>query len=314
MIQKALLLDTINQQATINFEAAGFEVVTFPKNITIPEFTEQAADVDVIGVRSGPAIPAEIIQAAPHLRAIGCYCVGTEHIDKVVAAENDVAVYNAPFDNGRSVAELVIGATFSVMRRLQEHNRALHAGNWTKTEQLSYELHGKTMGIVGYGNIGQQVGGMAEALGMNIAFADITRRTPNGRATQMRFNELLEVADVLTVHVPGGQNGPILNNDAFARMKQGAYVINTARAQAIDYDALAMALDTGIVAGAALDVFTNEPKKNGPGFVNQFQDDPRVLLTPHIGGSSQEAQISAANTVTAKLIEHCYEESFMANT
>ncbi len=301
---KAVILEDIHPYARELFTEAGVEVETFAKDVSHDELADKLQGAQFLGVRSGPTISGEAIRVANNLVGIGCYCVGTSHIDKQVATEQNVAVFNAPFDNGRSVAQLVIGATYSLFRRLHEHNSNLHAGAWSKTEAHSFELTGKTMGVLGYGNIGQQVGDLAEANGMNVIYYDNVERAPRGCAEPRGKRALLEEADVVTVHIPGGLGGPAIGAEELTAMKNEAYLINAARAEAVDYQALASRLRQNKLAGAALDVFFDEPKKRGHHFVSEFQGDQRVLLTPHIGGSTLEAQRSAAETVTNAMLKH----------
>lgn len=301
---KVVLLEDIHPHATELFMDAGVEVETFAKDASQDELADKLRDAQFLGVRSGPAIGREAIRAAGDLIGIGCYCVGTNHIDKQTATEQNVAVFNAPFDNGRSVAQLVIGATYSLLRRLHEHNTYLHNGTWSKTEAQSFELTGKTMGVFGYGNIGQQVGDLAEANGMNVVYYDSVERKPRGRAEPRSKQALLAEADIVTVHIPGGLDGPAVGSTELEVMKSSAYLINAARAEAVDYRALADRLRQNKLAGAALDVFFDEPKKRGHRFVSEFRGDQRVLLTPHIGGSTLEAQRQAAESVTHAMLDY----------
>jgi len=303
-LAKAVLLEDIHPHAQDKFEQAGVAVETFAKDASDDELIDKLQGAQFLGVRSGPTIGRAVIRAANELVGIGCYCVGTNHIDKVAANEQGVTVFNAPFDNGQSVAQLVIGATYSLLRRLHEHNAHLHAGTWSKTEVASYELTGKTMGILGYGNIGQQVGDLAEANGMNVLYYDNAERQPRGIAMPRNKQALLAQADVVTVHIPGGLDGPVIGEKELTIMKPNAYLINAARAEAVDYGALAQQLRQNKLAGAALDVFADEPKKHGHRFVSEFQGDQRVLLTPHIGGSTLEAQRQAAESVTGAMLDY----------
>lgn len=289
---KAVLLEDIHPHATELFMDAGVEVETFAKDASQDELADKLRDAQFLGVRSGPAIGREAIRAASDLIGIGCYCVGTNHIDKQTATEQNVAVFNAPFDNGRSVAQLVIGATYS------------HNGNWSKTEAQSFELTGKIMGVLGYGNIGQQVGDLAEANGMNVVYYDNVVRDPRGRAEPRDKQVLLEEADIVTIHIPGGLTGPAIGVEELEMMKPSAYLVNAARVEAVDYRALADRLRQNKLAGAALDVFFDEPKKRGHRFVSEFRGDQRVLLTPHIGGSTLEAQRQAAESVTHAMLDY----------
>ena len=301
---KALILEDIKPVAAQNFEAAGFEVETFPKSLPPEAIAEQLEGVDVLGIRSGPNIPAEIIEASAGLLAIGCFCVGTDQIDKVAAQESGIAIFNAPHENGRSVGEYVMGATYSLIRRLHEHNLALHNGEWTKTDKQSYEVRNKTLGIIGFGNIGSQAGQIAESNGMNVIFYDREDKPRLGNTRRGdSMEEVLETADVVTVHVPGGLRGPVIGREQLMTMKPGALLINSARAAAVDNLALLESIQSGHLAGAAIDVHKDEPKSTKEAFSSLFANERRVLLTPHIGGSTQEAQLEAARSVSAKLID-----------
>lgn len=301
---KAVLLDTINETAAEKFKAGGFEVQTYPKGIPENELIEALQGAEFLGLRSGPDIPAGVIENAKDLLAIGCYCVGTNQVNKDAAEESGVAIFNSPYDNGRSVAELVIGNTFSLLRRTQEHNLRLHEGKWIKTDKDSYEVKGKTMGIIGYGNIGQQTGVLAEAVGMQVIYTDLEDRPRIGNAQAGTLDDVLENSHVVTIHVPGGEDKPLINWEEFEKMLPGACFINTARPQAVNSVALKYYLDQNKLNGAALDVHPDEPAKNEEEFKSLFQDNPRVLLTPHVGGSTQEAQIDAASTVTNKFLKY----------
>lgn len=302
---RALLLDSIKPAAEEKFSEAGFEVETFPKSLKGEALAARMQDFDLVGVRSGPPLPAEVLQANPQLLAIGCYGVGTEHIDERFAASEGIPVFNSRHDNGRSVAELVIGFTYSLIRRLHEHNLDLHAGHWTKTDVASNEVRGKVMGIIGYGNIGQQVADIAERNGMQVLFVDPQDRPRLGNAVKTDLDELLSIADVVSIHVPGGLNRPVIGERELGLMKQGSFVINTARGTALDMRALLDAIHEGRIGGAGLDVFdVEDPDNNGDPFVSPVTAEPKILTTPHIGGSTQEAQIAAARSVTQKLINY----------
>jgi D-3-phosphoglycerate dehydrogenase len=301
---RAVLLDTIEDTATRGFETAGFTVDTFPENIDPDNLVDMCDGADFLGIRSGPKIPLEFVRRASGLLAIGCYCVGTEQVKHDAAGEYGVAVFNAPYENGRSVAEMVIGQTVNLFRQLPAHNERLHDGEWYKTAAGSHELRDKTMGIIGYGNIGKQVGMLANAFGMRVLYHDIADQLRLGIAEPTDLATLLKESDVVTLHVPGGLTEPIIGADELAQMKDTAYLINAARAKAVDYDAVSAALEQGELAGAAFDVYPDEPAKKRADFESQLRQHPNVLLTPHVGGSTVEAQTAIAKAVTNKLIRY----------
>jgi D-3-phosphoglycerate dehydrogenase len=239
--------------------------------------------------------------------AIGCYCIGTDHVAHDLAAYEGIAVFNAPYENGRSVAELVMGQTINLLRNLPLHNQRLHGGEWVKTANGSHELRDKTIGIVGYGNIGKQVGVLADAFGMRVLYHDITDQLRLGNAEPTDLETLLQEADVITLHTPGGQLRPVIGMDELLQMKPGSYLINAARGDAVDYPALRKVLESGHLAGAAIDVYPDEPRGKGQLFTSPLVDAPTAILTPHIGGSTVEAQSAIARTVTTKLVRYCRE-------
>ncbi len=244
--------------------------------------------------------------AAPKLQAIGCFCIGVNQVDLQAATEAGVVVFNAPYSNTRSVAELVIGAAIMLIRRIPDKNKAAHEGIWMKDARGSFELRGKTMGIIGYGNIGSQVSVLAEALGMKVLFHDIETRLPLGNAEAAKnLKDLVSRADVISLHVPETeQTKNLINRSVLKSAKQGAIVINYARGEVVDLDALATALVQESIGGAAIDVYPFEPEKNGESFECPLQGLPNVLLTPHIGGSTQEAQENIGADVSMKLFQY----------
>jgi D-3-phosphoglycerate dehydrogenase len=263
-------------------------------------------DVHILGIRSKTTITDTVLAAAKKLQAIGCFCIGVNQIDLRAATQRGVAVFNAPYSNTRSVAELVIGASIMLLRGIPEKNNASHKGIWQKEAKGSREMRGKTMGIVGYGNIGSQVSVMAESLGMRVLFFDIENKLPLGNASACRsLKELVSQSDIITLHVPETTlTHQLINKQNLRQFKNGAILINYARGQVVDLKALAQFLQSGHVAGAAIDVYPWEPEKNGDVFNCPLQNLPNVLLTPHIGGSTEEAQQNIGEDVSVKLFQY----------
>jgi D-3-phosphoglycerate dehydrogenase len=247
-----------------------------------------------------------VLEAARKLQAIGCFCIGVNQVNLKAATENGVAVFNAPYSNTRSVAELVIGLSIMLIRRIPDKNKAAHEGVWNKEAKGSYELRGKTLGIVGYGNIGSQVSVLAEAMGMKVLFYDIERKLPLGNAEDAKsLKELLSKSDIVTLHVPEtAQTKNLINKSNLKYFKKGSILINYARGEVVDLDALRKFILDGHIGGAAIDVFPWEPEKNGDRFQSPMQDLPNVILTPHIGGSTEEAQQNIGDDVSAKLLSY----------
>jgi len=300
-----LLLESIGAGAEDAFRAAGYSSVQRTKGaLEGTALTDALADTHILGIRSRTMLTAGVLAAAPKLLAVGCYCIGTNQVEKTAATELGIPVFNSPYCNTRSVAELVIGAAVMLIRRIPEKNAAAHAGVWMKDAAASHELRGKTLGIVGYGAIGSQVSVLAEALGMRILYYDIERKLPLGTASAApHLESLLSAADVVTLHVPAtALTAGMLNAETLAHCKPGALLINYARGEVVDLDALEAALRSGALGGAALDVFPQEPERAGDPFRVPVQGLPNVLLTPHIGGSTEEAQAAIAEDVSAKLI------------
>ena len=243
---------------------------------------------------------------ANKLLAIGCYCIGINQVNIKAATEKGVAVFNAPYANTRSVAELVIGLSIVLIRRVTDKNKAAHLGVWQKEAKGSYELRGKTLGIVGYGNIGSQVSVMAEALGMNVVYYDVESKLPHGNARQIRsLKELLKRSNIVTLHVPSeASTRYMINEQMLTHFKKGSILINYSRGDVVDLTALKNALISGQLSGAAIDVFPEEPEKNGAKFSSVLQNIPNVILTPHIGGSTEEAQFNIGLDVTSKQLSY----------
>lgn len=304
---RIVLFENIHPSARETFEAAGFtDIVTHAGALSGDDLLEAVKGAQVLGIRSRTQLTRDVLSTMPDLQTVGCFCIGTNQVDLDAALAMGVPVFNAPFSNTRSVAELVLGEAILLLRRIPEKNARVHQGFWDKTAEGAFEARGKTLGIVGYGNIGSQVGTLAEAAGMRVIFHDIEAKLPLGNAkATSSFKNLLAQADVVTLHVPGGEGTRnIMNADAIAAMKPGAILINAARGSVVDIDALHQALQSGHLSGAAIDVFPSEPKS-----VNEPLDSPlrgmaNVLLTPHVGGSTQESQENIGREVAEKLISY----------
>jgi D-3-phosphoglycerate dehydrogenase len=300
---KALLLENIHPVAVDVLEARGFEVELRSRSLSEDELVEALPGVDLLGIRSNTHITPRVLDAAGDLLAIGCFCIGTNQVDLAAAAQRGVAVFNAPFSNTRSVVELVIGEIIALARRLAEKNERMHAGVWDKSAKGSHEIRGRTLGIVGYGNIGTQLSNVAESLGLRVIFFDTADRLAHGNAQRVRtLDELLERADVVSIHVDGRPgNAGLFGAEQFARMKPRSLFINASRGMVVDDQALREHILSGHIAGAALDVFPVEPKAQGDEFTSVLRGLDNVILTPHVGGSTQEAQEEIGYFVAGKL-------------
>ena len=304
---KVLLLENISEIAVRNFKKQGYtQVQKLTKALPEDQLVEAVKDVHILGIRSKSQITPAVLAAANRLQAIGCFCIGVNQVNLKEATESGVAVFNAPYSNTRSVAELVIGAAIMLIRRIPDKSSAAHKGIWMKEASGSYELRGKTLGIIGYGNIGSQVSVLAESLGLKVVFYDVETKLPLGNATDMRtLKELLQKADIITLHVPEtSETKNLINKNNIKYCKEGAVIINYARGEVMDLDALSKAIESKKLAGAAVDVFPVEPEKNGDPFVSPLQGLPNVLLTPHIGGSTEEAQQNIGEDVSNKLLQY----------
>ncbi len=302
-----LLLENISDSAVEEIKAAGYvNIRKLSGALSEQELIKEIKDVHLLGIRSKTMVTEKVIAKANKLLAIGCYCIGVNQVNLAKATDAGVAVFNAPYSNTRSVAELVIGLSIMLIRKITDKNKAAHNGIWQKDAKGSFELRGKTLGIVGYGNIGSQVSIMAEALGMDVLFYDTESKLPLGNATAVRsLKELLRKSNIVTLHVPsdiGTRN--LMNKDMLATMKKGSILINYSRGDVVDLDALKEALVSGQLSGAAIDVFPEEPEKNGAKFETVLQNLPNVILTPHIGGSTEEAQYNIGLDVTSKLLNY----------
>lgn len=301
---RVLLLEGVHPDAVARLREESFSIDTEKRALNESELLERIAEYHLVGIRSKTHITERIIRKARRLLALGAFCIGTNQIDTIAARSVGVPVFNAPYSNTRSVAELVIADILMLFRSLYDKVRAAHAGLWDKSAHGSVEVRGKTLGIVGYGHIGSQVSILAEALGMRVLFHDIADKLALGNATRTAdLRDLLERSDVVTVHVPGDpDNAGLIGREEIGWMKHGAYLINTSRGFVVDLEALRAALASKRLAGAALDVFPEEPGSDADPFVSPLQGMPNVILTPHIGGSTQEAQRNIGLEVSGKLI------------
>lgn len=302
-----LLLENISDKAVQFFKQNGYtNVKKLNGALSEAQLIDAVKNVHLIGIRSKTQITENVLKAATKLQAIGCFCIGVNQVNLKAATENGVVVFNAPYSNTRSVAELVIALAIMLIRRIPDKNKAAHEGIWLKEAKGSFELRGKTLGIIGYGNIGSQVSVLAEAMGMKVRFYDIENKLPLGNATACKsLKELVSTADVITLHVPEtAQTKNLISRSVIKNFKPGAILLNYARGEVVDLKALAEAIQAGLVGGAAIDVFPWEPEKNGDHFETPLQGLPNVILTPHIGGSTEEAQENIGEDVSAKLFNY----------
>ena len=304
---KFLLVEGVHQSALDNLKAAGYTNIEFHKAALSPEqLKESIRDAHFVGLRSRTQLTEEIFAEAEKLIAVGCFCIGTNQVDLKAAASRGIPVFNAPFSNTRSVAELVIGELLLLMRGIPEANAKAHRGIWNKNAKGSFEARGKKLGIIGYGHIGMQLGVLAESLGMYVYFYDIESKLPLGNATQVEsLDKLLAMSDVVSLHVPETANTQdMISKDQLAAMKPGALLINASRGTVIDIPALCDALENKHLSGAAIDVFPVEPASNSDPFDSPLCKFDNVILTPHIGGSTQEAQENIGIEVAGKLAKY----------
>ncbi|MDR2326894.1 MAG: phosphoglycerate dehydrogenase [Acidovorax sp.] len=303
---KFLLLEGIHPSALKVLHDAGYtNVEALSGALEGEELKAKIADAHFVGIRSRTQLTAEVFAAANKLVAVGCFCIGTNQVDLNAARERGVVVFNAPFSNTRSVAELVLAEAILLLRGIPEKNAVAHRGGWKKSAENSYEIRGKTLGIVGYGSIGTQLSVLAEGLGMQVIFHDVVTKLPLGNARQVSLNELLAQADIVTLHVPElASTHGMLGAAQIAAMKQGSILINASRGTVVDLDALAQALKNQQLLGAAIDVFPVEPKSNKDEFQSPLRGMDNVILTPHIGGSTMEAQANIGLEVAEKLVRY----------
>ncbi|HEX7690801.1 MAG TPA: phosphoglycerate dehydrogenase [Sediminibacterium sp.] len=302
-----LFLENISDKAVQQFKQNGYvNVKKLSGALSEEELIKQVKDVHLLGIRSKTRVTAKVLAAASKLQAIGCFCIGVNQVDLKAATQAGVVVFNAPYSNTRSVAELVIGASIMLIRRIPDKDKAAHKGTWFKEAKGSFELRGKTLGIIGYGNIGSQVSVLAEAMGMKVLFYDIETKLPLGNAHAAKsMKELVSQSDVITLHVPEtSQTKNIINKTILRSFRPGSILLNFARGEVVDLKALAVSLQEGLLGGAAIDVFPVEPEKNGDPFATPLQGISNVLLTPHIGGSTEEAQQNIGEDVSLKLFQY----------
>src|SRR4051794_10239068 len=303
---RALLLENIDQVAVELLSSAGYEVESQQGALDVADLAAALDGVHLLGIRSKTQVTVDVLRANPELAAVGAFCIGTNQIDLVAAAAAGVAVFNAPYSNTRSVVELAIAEIISLARRLIDRDRALHAGIWDKSASGSHEIRGRTLGIVGYGNIGSQLSVIAEALGMRVLFYDLEDKLALGSAQACgSLEELLERAETVTLHVDGrGGNAGMFGADQFARMRPRSLFLNLSRGFVVDHEALREHIVSGHIAGAAVDVFPEEPREQGDAFDSVLRGLPNVILTPHVGGSTQEAQYDIGRFVAGKLVDY----------
>jgi D-3-phosphoglycerate dehydrogenase / 2-oxoglutarate reductase len=304
---KVLLLENVSDSAIEEFHENGYtQIERISGALSEQDLCEAIRGVHILGIRSKTRITDDVLTVADKLLAVGCYCIGVNQVNLKAARAGGVAVFNAPYSNTRSVAELIIGLCVMLIRRIADKNAAAHRGVWLKESAGSYELRGKTLGIIGYGNIGTQVSVMAEAMGLNVIYYDAVTKLPHGNAKQVRdLRELLEKSNIVTLHVPSTPaTRNMINEETLRYFQKGSIFLNYSRGDVVDLKALRFFLANGLLAGAAVDVFPEEPEKNGDSFETLLQNMPNVILTPHIGGSTEEAQINIGFDVTGKLINY----------
>ncbi|GAD03433.1 phosphoglycerate dehydrogenase [Agarivorans albus] len=304
---KVLLLEGLHPSSLQSFQSAGYENVEMIKtSLAEEELIEKIKDVHFIGIRSRTDLNERVLAAANKLVAIGCFCIGTNQVDLKAAQQKGIPVFNAPFSNTRSVAELVLGEIILLLRGIPEKNAKAHRGEWIKSADNSYEARGKKLGIIGYGHIGTQLGILAETLGMQVYYYDIENKLSLGNATQIAdLDQLLTMSDVVSLHVPETAQTKYMFGEAqFAAMKQGSILINASRGTVVEIESLVSVLESKKLAGAAIDVFPTEPKSNKEEFVSNLRGFDNVILSPHVGGSTQEAQENIGIEVASKLAKY----------
>ncbi len=304
---RVLLLEGVHQTAVDNFEKNGYTNIEYLKtSLPEDELKARIADAHFVGIRSRTQLTEEIFEAAQKLIAVGCFCIGTNQVDLNAALVRGIPVFNAPFSNTRSVAELVLAQAILLLRGVPEKNAKAHRGEWIKSAAKSYEVRGKTLGIVGYGNIGSQLSVLAEGLGMKVIFHDVVTKLPLGNAAQVdSMEELLNTADVVSLHVPETKaTKDMIGKKQLDQMKMGSVLINASRGTVVDIDALTDTLTSGKLLGAAIDVFPVEPRSNDEEFMSPLREFDNVILTPHVGGSTQEAQENIGQEVSEKFVKY----------
>jgi D-3-phosphoglycerate dehydrogenase / 2-oxoglutarate reductase len=313
---KFLLLEAVHQSASNTLKKAGYEnIITEKTSLEGDELLEQIADAHFLGIRSRTQITDEVLDAAKRLQAIGCFCIGTNQVDLMAAMTRGIPVFNAPFSNTRSVAELVIGQTILLLRGIPEKNALMHEGIWQKAARGSFETRGKKLGIIGYGNIGSQLSVLAESMGMKVYLYDIVNKLPLGNASQVdSLQELMSECDVVSLHVPETESTrEMISAKEISWMRPESIFINASRGTVVDIDALADALQSSRIAGAAVDVFPREPKSNDEEFVSPLRQFNNCIITPHVGGSTMEAQENIGIEVAEKLIKYSDNGSSFAS-
>lgn len=306
---RVLLLEQIHPEAEVILGSAGFAVESVGRALDEDELVSRIGDVALLGLRSKTRVTQRVLDAAPNLLAIGAFCIGTNQIDLGASSERGITVFNAPFSNTRSVVELAIAEIISMTRRLTEKNALMHDGVWDKSADGAHEVRGRTLGIVGYGNIGTQLSVLAENLGMKVLYYDTADKLALGNARRcISIQELLAQADIVTLHVDGRASNDSMFGDAeFSAMRPGSLFLNLSRGFVVDYAALAARIASGHIAGAAVDVFPAEPKGRGDEFLSELRGLPNVILTPHIGGSTEEAQQDIGGFVAGKFRDFVLE-------
>ncbi len=304
---KFLLLEGVHPSAVATLEQAGYQNVELHKKaLPTPELKSAIANAHFVGIRSRTQLTEEVLEAARKLVAVGCFCIGTNQVDLQAATHRGIAVFNAPFSNTRSVAELVLAEAILLLRGVAEKNAAAHRGEWLKSAANAFEIRGKRLGIIGYGNIGMQLGVIAEGLGMQVQFYDVVNKLPLGNARQEpSLDQLLATSDVVSLHVPEtGSTRNMIGEAQLARMPGGSILINASRGTVVDIDALAASLAAGHLGGAGIDVFPEEPRSNDDEFISPLRRFDNTFLTPHIGGSTVEAQANIGMEVAEKLARY----------
>lgn len=313
---KFLLLEGVSQKAVDALKNAGYNNIDYRKvALDGQELLDAIKDVHFIGIRSRTQLTAQVLEHAEQLLAIGCFCIGTNQVDLKAALAKGIPVFNAPFSNTRSVAELALGEIILLMRNAVANNAQLHLGVWNKSASNSNEVRGKTLGIIGYGHIGSQLSILAEAIGINVIFYDVEAKLPLGNATQVKtLEELLSQSDIISLHVPAiASTKNLINLDNIAHIKQGAVLLNLARGEVLQQEAIVKLLETKQIRGAGLDVFAYEPSSNKEEFVNPLRNFDNVFLTPHIGGSTSEAQENIGTEVALKFIKYADNGSTLSS-
>lgn len=304
---RILLLEGVHQNAVKNFEKNGYSNIEYLKtSLPAADLKEKIADAHFVGIRSRTQLTEDIFAAANKLIAVGCFCIGTNQVDLNAALSRGIPVFNAPFSNTRSVAELVLAQSILLLRGIPEKNAKAHRGQWLKSAANAYEVRGKTLGIIGYGNIGSQLSVLAEGLGMKVIFHDVMTKLPLGNAEQVdSLSELLNTADVVSLHVPEtAATQEMIGAAELEQMKTGSVLINASRGTVVDIEALCDTLTSGKLLGAAIDVFPVEPRSNNEEFVSPLREFDNVILTPHVGGSTHEAQANIGQEVSEKFVKY----------